>query len=252
MTPVLSVDRLTKRFGGVTALQDVTVDVMPGELVGVIGPNGSGKTTLFDCITGYLTPDRGRVLYRGRDITGIPPHRVAHAGIGRTFQAVRVFPRLTVLDHLLLATQEFQGDGTISRLLRTPRSRLLETQARAQASEVLDVIGLQGLQMRLVIHLSYGQRKLLALGMVLMTRPTLLLLDEPLAGVNPVVVERLMATIRAVHRQGLTVILIEHNLRAVMTTCQRVIVMESGRPIADGAPEVVRAHPAVLEAYLGR
>ncbi|MDR7574080.1 MAG: ABC transporter ATP-binding protein [Armatimonadota bacterium] len=251
MIPLLRVDGLTKYFYGVSALQGVTVDVMPGELVGVIGPNGSGKTTLFDCITGHLRPDRGRVLYRGGDITGLPPHRIALAGIGRTFQAVRVFPRLTVLDHLFLAVQEMQGDGIVARLVRAPAARRSEEEAWARAAEVLGLVGLRELENLPVTHLSYGQRKLLVLGMAIMMRPVLLLLDEPMAGVNPVVIETVMAILRALHQQGATIILVEHNLRAVMNFCQRVIVLESGRTIADGPPEEVRRNPRVLEAYFG-
>ncbi len=252
MTSILCVERLTKTFYGVVALRDVTLSVGPGELVGVIGPNGSGKTTLFDCVTGYLRPDRGRVWYRGREITGLPPHWVALTGIARTFQTVRIFPRLTVLEHLLLAVQESQGDGIVARALRTPVTRRLEADARARAAEVLQLVRLQGLESRPATHLSYGQRKLLVLGMALMARPTLVLLDEPLAGINPVVAEALVEVIRALHRDGLTVVLVEHNLRAVMDTCQRVVVLDSGRLIADGPPEEVRRNPDVLEAYFGR
>jgi branched-chain amino acid transport system ATP-binding protein len=236
--PVLEVAGLTKRFAGVTALADVDLSVGAGELVGIIGPNGSGKTTLFNCIAGAVRPDRGRIALDGREITGRPPHVAARRGLGRTFQAARVFPRLTVREHLLAAFQEFQPDGFAARLLRLPSAVRAEADADRRARALLDWVGLAETADRPAAALSYGQRKLLAFAMALVPAPRLLMLDEPMAGVNPVLVER-------------TVVLIEHNLTVVMTLCQRLVVLDHGQKIAEGPPPVVRETPAVIEAYFG-
>jgi len=249
---LLCVERISKRFYGLVALEDVSFEVRGGELVGLIGPNGSGKTTLFNCVTGYLRPERGRIVYRGKEITSLPPHRIALEGIGRTFQAARVFPRLTVMEHMLAARQEFQGDGVVSRLVRGPAARRSEAEAAERARHLLEDVGLAGMASQPGAHLSYGQRKLLALAMALMTDPALLLLDEPVAGVTPVLVERLVELIRELHRTGRTVVLIEHNMRVVMELCERVVVLDYGRKIAEGPPHAVRSDPRVVEAYFGR
>ena len=249
--PVLEVTGLTKRFAGVVALADVELTVGPGELVGVIGPNGSGKTTLFNCIAGAVRPDRGRVVLDGREITGCPPHAAARRGLGRTFQAARVFPRLTVREHLLAAFQEFQPDGFLARLLRLPAAARAEAAADRRARALLDWVGLAEAEERPAAALSYGQRKLLAFAMALVPTPRVLMLDEPMAGVNPLLVERLARHIRELHAEGRTVVLIEHNLSVVMTLCQRLVVLDHGQKIAEGPPQQVRETPAVIEAYFG-
>ena len=249
--PVLEVAALTKRFAGVTALADVDLAVRAGELVGIIGPNGSGKTTLFNCIAGAVRPDRGRIALDGREITGRPPHVAARRGLGRTFQAARVFPRLTAREHLLAALQEFQPDGFTARLLRLPSAARAEADAGRRASALLEWVGLAGAADHPAAALSYGQRKLLAFAMALAPAPRLLMLDEPMAGVSPLLVERLVGHIRELHGEGRTVVLIEHNLTAVMTLCQRLVVLDHGQKIAEGPPLVVRETPAVVEAYFG-
>jgi ABC-type branched-subunit amino acid transport system ATPase component len=250
-TPLLEVVGLGKRFAGVTALADVDLAVAPGELVGLIGPNGSGKTTLFDCIAGTIRPDRGRIRLDGHEITGRPPHVVARRGVGRTFQAARVFPRLTVREHLLAALQEFQPDGFVARLLRLPAAGRAEADADRRARALLEWVGLGEAADRPAASLSYGQRKLLAFAMALLPGPRVLMLDEPMAGVNPVLVARLAGHIRELHAEGRTVVLIEHNLAVVMTLCQRLVVLDHGQKIAEGPPAVVRETPAVIEAYFG-
>ena len=249
--PVLEVTGLTKRFAGVTALDDIELVVRPGELVGIIGPNGSGKTTLFNCIAGAVRPDRGRIALDGREITGRPPHVAARRGLARTFQAARVFPRLSVREHLVAALQEFQPDGFAARLLRLPAAARAEADADRRARALLEWLGLAEAADRPAALLSYGQRKLLAFAMALAPAPRLLMLDEPMAGVNPVLVGRLAGHIRELHAEGRTVVLIEHNLSVVMTLCQRVVVLDHGQKIAEGPPAAVREMPAVVEAYLG-
>jgi branched-chain amino acid transport system ATP-binding protein len=249
--PVLEVAGLTKRFAGVAALDEIDLTVRAGELVGVIGPNGSGKTTLFNCIAGAVRPDRGRIALDGREITGRPPHVAARRGVGRTFQAARVFPRLTAREHLLAALQEFQADGFAARLFRLPAAARAEADADRRARALLDWVGLAETADRPATLLSYGQRKLLAFAMALAPAPRVLMLDEPMAGVNPILVARLAGHIRELRAEGRTVVLIEHNLTVVMTLCERVVVLDHGQKIAEGPPAVVREMPAVIEAYFG-
>ena len=249
---LLEVRGLVKRFLGVTAVDQVDLSVEPGELVSLIGPNGSGKTTLFNCITGYVAADGGRVLFRGRDLTNAPPHRVARLGVARTFQQVSVFPRLSALDNLLVFLQQHQEEHLLARLLRTPRVRRLESEAVARARRLLELVGLAAKADAAAGSLSYGQRKLLAFAGALMPDPDLLLLDEPAAAVNPTMINEMKAHILALHRQGKTVVLVEHNMDVVMDISQRVVVLDHGQKIAEGPPSAIRRDPRVIEAYFGR
>ena len=249
---LLEVRGLSKHFLGVTAVDRVDLTVERGELVSLIGPNGSGKTTLFNCVTGYLAADSGRVLFRGRDLTSAPPHRVARLGVGRTFQQVSVFPRLSALDNLLVFLQQHQEERVLARLVRTPGVRRLEAEAVERARRLLDLVGLGGKAEAAAGSLSYGQRKLLAFAGALMPDPELLLLDEPAAAVNPTMINQMKEHIRALHRQGKTVLLVEHNMDVVMDISQRVVVLDHGQKIAEGPPEAIRRDPRVIEAYFGR
>jgi ABC-type branched-subunit amino acid transport system ATPase component len=250
--PLFEVHGLTKRFLGVTAVDSVDVSIEAGELVSLIGPNGSGKTTLFNCVTGYLAPDAGRVLFHGRDVTGVAAHRIARLGVGRTFQLVSVFARLSALENLLTFLQQHQEEHVLARLVRAPRVRRYEAAAVERALALLDSVGLAGRADDPAGSLSYGQRKLLAFAAALMPDPELVLLDEPASAVNPTMINQMKEQIRGLHRLGKTVLLVEHNMDVVMDISERVIVLDHGQKIAEGTPEAVRRDPRVVEAYFGR
>jgi ABC-type branched-subunit amino acid transport system ATPase component len=243
MSGSLRTEGLTKAFGGVVAVDGASVELVDGKINGLIGPNGSGKTTFFNLVTGMIRADSGRVLYRDREITRYSPHRIAHAGLGRTFQLCRIFPRMTVMENMLVAVR---------------RTRLRELLAGShdkgeveRARHWLRRVGIEHLESAEARDLSYGQQKLLELAAVFMGEPRLVLLDEPAGGVNPALIERIVTLIRTLNEEGHTFLIVEHNMEMVMGLCDHVIVFDRGAPIAAGPPEVVRNDPRVLEAYLG-
>jgi branched-chain amino acid transport system ATP-binding protein len=244
--PVLEVSNLTRRFGGITAVDGVSFAVRPGEVLGIIGPNGSGKSTLFNCILGQLVPSEGAIRLDGADVTGMRPAELNRRGVGRTFQLLQVFPNLSVRENLILAGQEHQG-SMVSRLFGRPDAGL--TQA---ADRMIRFFRLEHLAEERAARLSYGQQKLLDAAMAFMAGPRLVLLDEPAGGVNPTMLGALHDRLKAINaEEGATFVVIEHNMEFVMSLCSRVIVLAEGRILAEGPPDEVRNNPAVIEAYLG-
>ena len=242
---LLDVEGLTKSFGGVTALDRLDFHVDAGEIVGLIGPNGSGKTTLFHLVAGSLAADRGEIRFDGQSLIGLSPAAVCLRGVGRTFQLARVFPALSALDNVL-AGQPHRGERVLAAA-----SGASAPEMRQRAHELLDFVGLADLTGELAGELSYGQQRLVELAAVLMGDPRLILLDEPTAGVNPLLVERLLDRLRDINRRGVTIVLIEHNMDAVMTLSHRMYALAMGKKIAEGAPAEVRDNAAVLESYFG-
>jgi ABC-type branched-subunit amino acid transport system ATPase component len=242
MTDLLSVHDMTKVFGGVRAVDGASLSVEEGTITALIGPNGSGKTTLFNIITGYLKADAGRVEFAGRDVTGSDPGRLYREGLSRTFQQARVFPQLTVQENLVVAG----GYGW-----RKLFSRRVGHEDRERAASLLEEFRLDRVADLFASELSYGQRKLLEFAAVLMSAPRLVLLDEPTAGVNPVLIETMERHVRERNAAGITFLIVEHDMTFVMRLCDPVIVLDAGRPIFTGEPSVVQNNALVLDAYLG-
>lgn len=227
---------LTKAFGGLQAVKDLSFALRDGEILGIIGPNGAGKTTLFNLLTGFYRPDAGIVLLKGENVTGLRPHQICKRGLARTFQITQAFANLTVLENVKI--------GAYSRL---PSSR----EATQEALRILDTVGLYERRDELASALSVGHRKNLELAKALATRPELILLDEVVAGLNPKEGDYMIAYIKGIRDQGITVLLIEHVMKAIMSLCHRIIVIHYGERIAEGVPEEISKHPKVIEAYLG-
>jgi len=249
--PLLKVDHVTLRFGGVTALDDVSLEIRQGEILGLIGPNGAGKTTCFNVTTGVYKPTSGQVLFQGRPLTGLKRHRITKLGIARTFQNIRLFKAMTVLENVMVGADARHTTGMLSALFRLPRHRQEEAAGRERALALLDFVGVTADPHELSGNLSYGDQRRLEIARALATEPTLLCLDEPAAGFNPTEKRRLMDLIRRIRDQGYTVLLIEHDMRLVMGVTDRIVVLEFGRKIAEGPPSEIQNNPAVIAAYLG-
>jgi neutral amino acid transport system ATP-binding protein len=251
MSAILSATGLVKTFGGVQAVDRADIEVTQGSITGLIGPNGAGKTTFFNLLSNFITPDAGEVYFGSDRIDRLQPHRIARKGMVRTFQVARALSRLSVLENLLLATQDQTGETFWNVWTQPTKIRVEERAARDRAMEILASIGLVEKANDYAGGLSGGQRKLLEIGRVMMTKPQLILLDEPAAGVNPTLINQICEYIQYWNHQGVSFLIIEHNMDVIMGLCDRVWVLAEGRNLAVGKPEEIQRNTKVLEAYLG-
>ncbi len=240
---MLEVSNVSKSFGGIQALDGCSVDVIRGSITGLIGPNGSGKTTMFNVITGYESVDQGEIRFDDQSITNLTSDKIFRLGVARTFQLTRIFPRLTVIENMHVAAQR-RGFKAIFDRWSAPHEQ-------RRALDLLDFVGISHLKDLPAGNLSYGQKKLLEFAYILISEPQVILLDEPAGGINPTMINQLADRIQVLNQNGVTFLVVEHNMEFVMSLCDRVMVMHRGTKIADGTPEVIRKNPAVLEAYLG-
>ncbi|HET7090656.1 MAG TPA: ABC transporter ATP-binding protein [Anaerolineae bacterium] len=243
MTALLQAEKVTRRFGGIVAVNECSIAVQERSITGLIGPNGSGKTTLFNLITGVYRPHSGHVYLRGRRITGLQPSRICHLGLSRTFQITRLFWDLTVLENMIVPVRQVG--------FRPLFGRGMYQHEQERALALLDRVGLTHLKDQPARKLSFGQQKLLEFAAILMAEPELVLLDEPAGGVNPTMIRFIMDLIRSLNRDGVTFLVVEHNMGVVMDLCDHILVMDQGQKIAEGPPHIIQSDPVVLDAYLG-
>lgn len=249
---MLQVQNLVKEFDGIKAADDIFFEVEENSICGLVGPNGSGKTTVFNLICGYLKPDRGKIFFDGRQITSLSPHKISQLGIGRTFQNIRLFPQISVLDNVMLGFKYDKGEKFSSALFRTKRMKQEEKQNLLKAEGILRFVGLIEKRNVMAEHLSHGQRKLLELARILALEPALFLLDEPFAGLFPETKRTMLRLIRKLKEQGKTILFIEHDMNSMMGIAEKVVVLNYGKKIARGKPEEVRNNEEVLKAYIGK
>jgi branched-chain amino acid transport system ATP-binding protein len=249
---VLSVEHVGMQFGGLTALSDLNFSVGEGEILSLIGPNGAGKTTAFNLMTGFLTPSKGEVKYRGVALRGLKSHEIADLGLIRTFQRTSVFARDTVFDNVLIGLHRQGKVPLLDAILRLPRARASERAQRERAAELLRWVGLERRANDLAGSLSYGEQRLVGVALALAAQPSMLLLDEPVSGMNASETDTFVRLIRSIRDRGITILLVEHDMPMVMSVSDRIVVLNYGRIIAEGPPEAIRNDPAVIEAYLGQ
>ncbi|MDP2024793.1 ABC transporter ATP-binding protein [Sulfuriferula sp.] len=252
MTTLLKLEKISKRFGGITALKDVSLNIEAGEIHGLIGPNGAGKTTLFNIITGLYSPTHGNLDFKCCSLLGMKPHQVLKLGIARTFQNIRLFANMTALENVMVGRHARTQAGVIGAVLRNPRTRAEEAAIQHRARELLELVGIGSHRHTLAKHLSYGDQRRLEIARALATDPELLALDEPAAGMNPTERETLKQLIMSLRDQlGLSLLVIEHDVKFIMGMCNHISVLNFGEKIAEGSPQEVRHNPAVIDAYLG-
>jgi branched-chain amino acid transport system ATP-binding protein len=252
MNGLLAIEKLTMEFGGLTAVNEFSLELAPGELVGLIGPNGAGKTTVFNMVTGSLAPTRGKIVFDGKEITGRKPHKITAQGVARTFQNIRLFNDLTVFENVMVSFHYQIHSSFLGGILGLPRYRREAKRARDTATHLLEEVRLAELAGEKAGRLPYGQQRRLEIARALATRPKLVLLDEPAAGMNPAETEALMGLIQGIRRHyNLTVLLIEHDMTFVMGICERLKVLDYGHTIAEGTPEEIQNNERVIQAYLG-
>ena len=248
---VLKIKNISKQFGGISALTDVSFTINEGEIFGLIGPNGAGKTTMFNIITNMFPPTTGEITFGERSITGSKPFKITEKGICRTFQNIKLFPQMTVMDNVMVGGHCRTKSGVFSSVFRTRKQRKEEVEMKEKALELLALVGLANLEETIAENLSYGQQRRLEIARALASNPKLLLLDEPAAGKNEKETDSLIDLIKSVQQRGVTVLIIEHDMPLVMKLCDRIAVLNFGKKLAEGTPEEIQNNQAVIEAYLG-